>query len=79
MLNRLSLYITAPIQNIDGKFVGVIALEIGLTSIFTLIQDSTGMGETGETLIVKKEENGALFLNPLRHDPDAALKRKAVF
>ncbi len=34
------------------------------------------MGETGETLIARKEGDAALFLNPLRYDPDAALKEK---
>ena len=29
--------------------------------------------------MLRKEEDAALFLNPLRHDPDAALKRKVVF
>ena len=59
--------------------MGVIVLEVDLASIFKLVQDSTGMGETGETLIARKEDDAALFLNPLRHDPDAALKRKVVF
>jgi len=77
--NQLSVFITAPIHNFDEKFVGVMAIEIDLTSIFKVVQDSTGMGATGETLIVKKEGDEALFLNPLRHDPDAALMRKAVF
>jgi PAS domain S-box-containing protein len=77
--NRLSVFMTAPIHNFDGKFVGVIALELDLTSIFTLVQDPTGMGNTGETVIARREDNAALFLNPLRHDPDAALERKVVF
>jgi PAS domain S-box-containing protein len=77
--DQFSVYITAPIQNVDGKFVGVIVLEVDVASIFNLVQDSTGMGETGETLIARKEDDAALFLNPLRHDPDAALKRKVVF
>ena len=76
---QFSVYISAPIHNFDEKFVGVMAIEIDLTSIFKVVQDSTGMGVTGETLIVKKEGDEALFLNPLRHDPDAALIRKAVF
>ena len=76
---QFSVYISAPIHNFDEKFVGVMAIEIDLTSIFKVVQDSTGMGATGETLIVKKEGDEALFLNPLRHDPDAALMRKAVF
>jgi PAS domain S-box-containing protein len=76
---QFSVYISAPVNNFDGKFVGVIVLEVDLASIFKLVQDSTGMGETGETLIARKEDDAALFLNPLRHDPDAALKRKVVF
>jgi PAS domain S-box-containing protein len=76
---QFSVYISAPVNNFDGELVGVIVLEVDLASIFELVQDSTGMGVTGETLIVKKEKNGALFLNPLRHDPDAALERKVVF
>ena len=76
---RYSVYIIAPVHDFNGKFVGVIALEVDMASIFRLVQDSTGMGETGETLIARKEGDAALFLNPLRHDPDAALKRKIVF
>jgi len=76
---RYSVYIAAPVHNFDGKFVGVIALEFDLAPIFELVQNLTGMGETGETVIARKEGDAALFLNPLRYDPDAALKRKAVF
>jgi len=76
--SRFSVYITAPVHNFDGKFVGVIVLEVDMASIFKLVQDSTGLGETGETLIARKADNAALLLTPLRHDPDAALKRKIV-
>jgi PAS domain S-box-containing protein len=78
-VDQFSVYITAPVHNLDGTFVGVVALEVDVASIFNLVQDSTGMGETGETLIARKEDDAALFLNPLRHDPDAALNRKVVF
>ena len=77
--DQFSVYISAPVNNFDGEFVGVIVLEVDLASIFTLVQDSTGMGETGETIIARKEDDAALFLNPLRHDPDAALNRRVVF
>ncbi|MFC1577405.1 PAS domain S-box protein [Thermodesulfobacteriota bacterium] len=76
---RYSVYITAPVHDFDGKFVGVIALEFDMAPIFKLVQNLTGMGETGETVIARKEDDAALFLNPLRYDPDAALKRRAVF
>ncbi|MGD9079554.1 MAG: ATP-binding protein, partial [Desulfobacterales bacterium] len=68
-----------PILSDKGQFVGVAAFETDMAPIYGLIQNTTGLGETGETLIAKKVGNQALFLNPLRHDPDAALKRKVVF
>ena len=77
-VGQYSVYITAPVNNIDENFVGVIAFEVDMAPIFKIVQDSTGMGESGETLIVKKEDDAALLLAPLRHDPDAALKRKVV-
>ncbi len=76
---QFSVYITGPVHNFDGKFVGVIALEVDMASIFKLVKDSTGMGETGETLIARKEGEAALFLSPLRYDEKAALQRKVVF
>ena len=76
---QVSAYLTAPIHDFDANFVGVMFLEIDMAAIFNLVQDATGMGETGETVIARKEDDAALFLNPLRHDPDAALKRRVVF
>ena len=52
---QLSAYISAPVHNFDGKFVGVIVIEVDMATIFNLVQNSTGMGETGETLIARKE------------------------
>ena len=74
---KFSMMFTAPIRSLEGKFAGMIAFEIDAEPIFKLIQDTTGLGQTGETLIARKEGDSALFLNPLRHDPNAALQRKA--
>jgi len=76
--DNYEMLVTAPAYDFDGKLVGVIALEIDMMPIYRLIQDTTGMGETGETLVGKKIGNDVVFLNPLRHDPDSALKRKVV-
>ncbi|MFC1882928.1 cache domain-containing protein, partial [Thermodesulfobacteriota bacterium] len=78
-ISKFSMFLTAPIRHFDERFAGIAAFEIDMDSISELILDTTGLGETGETLITKKVGNQAVFLNPLRHDPDAALKRKAVF
>ncbi|MGD9044509.1 MAG: ATP-binding protein [Desulfobacterales bacterium] len=76
---RFSMLFLAPIRSDGGQVLGVAAFETDMAPIYELIQNTTGLGETGETLIAKKVGNHALFLNPLRHDPDAALKRKVVF
>lgn len=77
--NDYSMVLTAPLKDFDGNLTGVIAFEIDMDPIYELIHDFTGMGETGETLIGKRVGDHALFLNPLRHDSDAALSRTAVF
>jgi PAS domain S-box-containing protein len=76
---RFSMFFLAAIRSDEGQIVGLAAFEIDMDSIYELIQDTTGLGETGETLIAKKDGNQALFLNPLRHDLEAALKRRIVF
>jgi PAS domain S-box-containing protein len=76
---RFSMIFFAPIRSDEGQVLGVAAFETDMAPIYELIQNATGLGKTGETLIAKKVKNQGLFLNPLRHDPDAALKRKVVF
>ncbi|ODS34144.1 MAG: two-component sensor kinase [Candidatus Scalindua rubra] len=77
--NEFEMLITAPAYDFNGGFIGVIAFEIDMDLIYEFIQDTTGLGETGETLIGKNMGNHALFLNPLRHDPEGAFQRKAIY
>jgi len=76
--DNYEMLVTAPAYGSDGKFAGVIALEIDMAPIYKLIQDTTGLGKTGETLIGQQIGNAIIFLNPLRHDPDAAFNRKVT-
>ena len=77
--NRFTMLITAPLKDdADGSFLGVAALVIDMEPIYAFIQETTGLGETGETLVGKRDGDEMVFLNPLRHDPEAALKRKAI-
>ncbi len=62
--------------NLNGNAIGLIAFEEDMEHIDQFIQDTTGLGATGETLIGVRTENEALFINKLRHDPTSALKRK---
>ncbi len=76
---KYGMFITAPIHNLENKFVGVIALEVDMGHVYELILDRTWLGATGETLIGKCVDNKAVFLHPLRHDENAAFNRFAFF
>jgi signal transduction histidine kinase len=73
--NKPAMLVTAPAVDFNGALIGVIAFEVDMNFIYKLIQDVTGLGDTGEVLVGKKKGNEAVYLNPLRHDPDAALKK----
>jgi signal transduction histidine kinase len=76
---QYEMFGVAPLNDMQGRFIGAVAVEIDMGPIYTFIQDSTGLGDTGETLIDRKEGNEVLFLSPLRHAPNAALQKRVPF
>ena len=74
---RSTMVFSAPIFCLvhgGEHLVGVLAARVNLEqSLYPLLQDRTGMGETGETLIVNKD---GVTLNELRWVEDAPLKLK---
>ncbi|MGD2037626.1 MAG: cache domain-containing protein, partial [Desulfobacterales bacterium] len=76
---RFSMIFLAPIRSDEDQILALAAFEMDMAPIYELIQNTTGLGKTGETLIAKKDGDQALSLNPLRHDPEAALKRRIDF
>jgi HAMP domain-containing protein len=73
---RLTMVIATPIRGPKLQVLGVLAARLNLTRFFSFINDITGLGETGETLVGRRVDDGILFMAPTRHDPDAALMRK---
>ena len=68
------LYITIKI-NINKKEAGYLNMVFRMDDIVAAIQDYTGLGATGETMIAAKNKDGKpVSLFPLRFDTDAALK-----
>jgi len=65
---KQTLYALAQVNGADVKDanIGKIIYEINLNDIFNLVKDSTGLGVTGETRLVKKERNDVVFLTPAR-------------
>jgi PAS domain S-box-containing protein len=77
--DRLEMIGAAPLFDFKGAFIGEFVIEIDMEPIYQFISDTTGLGETGEVLIARKEAESVVFLSPLHLDPDAVLKRTASF
>lgn len=72
--NRTGYIISSPVLNRStGKLIGVLAVRIYPRLVYDVTGDYTGLGESGESLLVQKRGNEVVFLNPLRHKPDAAM------
>lgn len=71
----VSLYISGPLVSI-GKTVGVFIMDTDGSDINSIVASYEGLGNSGETLLVSKDQNGdVLFLTPIRFDTNAALTR----
>lgn len=67
-------FIAAPAFK-DGVVVGAVALAMNNDDVFKIINDYTGLGRTGETVVGTVRDGEIVLLAPTRHDPDAAFKR----
>jgi len=75
--NNLKIYLSGPLT-IRNNLVGILLIESDANNIISLINDYSGLRQTGETFLGRKSIDGkfALYLTPLRFDPNAALRRK---
>ncbi len=63
--------------SLENRLLGVVVIRYSGRNIVSLVEDYSGLDETGETLLAQRDKNGdALFLTGLRFDPGAALRRK---
>ena len=74
--NSPAAFVSAPIIR-EGKLLGVVAMQLDTQHIYRVAMDSSGLGATGETPLGKLTGAGeAVFVAPLRRDPQAALQRR---
>ncbi|MCS6821268.1 MAG: PAS domain S-box protein [Microscillaceae bacterium] len=66
---------SAPILDAKEQVKGVMIYEIDMNYVYALVSDTTGLGSTGEIILAKASGNKVIYLNPLRYDKKAALKR----
>ena len=73
---KIRKHYSGPIFDLNDNFAGIVILDINMRIVYDLIEDKTGLGKTGETLIGKQIGDHAVFINTLRHDSDSAFKLK---
>ncbi len=71
------LYMISKARDTQGQFTGYIVLVVDMNVIYGFISDNTGLGNTGETFLVKKLTNKEfLYISPLLYDYRAILNKK---
>ncbi len=66
-------FVAAPVRD-NGRVVGVVALQISLKRINTIMQERDGMGETGETYLIGSDKlmRSDSYLDPTNHSVEAS-------
>lgn len=75
---RLTMVIATPVHDPNRQVIGVVAARVNLKHFFLMINDLTGLGDTGEVVVGKADGEDVVFMAPTRHDPQAALTRKVT-
>ena len=71
---NLSVYLTGPLY-LKEKFLGTLLIDSKVDKMVTAISDYTGLGQTGETVLATKNQDGdTIFIMPTRFDRQAALR-----
>ncbi len=70
-----AVFIAHPVLK-EGVVIGVLVVQIGNKALYHVFNDYDGLGETGETLVGVRRGDEVVFVAPLRHDPEAAFRRR---
>jgi len=70
------MYLYAPVSDKSNKLQGAVVCKYNMQAVYDVVLNYTGLGNTGETLLGEVRGSEVVFLNPLRHDVNAALNRR---
>ena len=73
--NAPAAFIAAPVLK-GGVAIGGVVLQMSNQEVYNVVNDYTGLGKTGETVVGSQGDHEVVFVTPLRHDPYAAFRRK---
>ena len=78
--NQLKIYLAGPLT-INEEVIGMILIESDVNNMISSLNDYSGLGQTGETVLGRKNQvtKNIDFLAPLRFDKFAALRRHIPF
>jgi methyl-accepting chemotaxis protein WspA len=71
--SRPLAFVTSPILQ-EGRVIGVLALGFRPDVLWSMLNDYTGLGSSGEILTGELRGDAVLVTTPLRHAPDAAFR-----
>ncbi len=72
-----AIFVVAPMFK-AGKVIGTLALQMDLDKLIAVTCDTTGLGNTGETVLAQLDGEEALYVGALRHVPDAAFRYRVA-
>jgi PAS domain S-box-containing protein len=75
---KVFMILASPMLDEYNTLSGILLFQIDMDQIYQIVQDNKGLGKTGEILLGKTYNNKILYINPLRHDSDAVM-RKGVY
>ncbi|MDP8258909.1 MAG: ATP-binding protein [Candidatus Aadella gelida] len=67
-------FIAEPVMK-EAEMIGVVIVRMSNEGLLDFVKDYSGLGMTGETILVTQKGEDIIFTTPLRFDPDATFNR----
>ncbi len=67
-------YMAVPVWSRGSGLAGILVVQLDEDRVFRLVNDFTGLGRTGETVLATEAEGEVVVVAPTRHDPDATFR-----
>lgn len=71
--NAHAAFVATPVMN-GSQMIGVLAVQITDEIIHDVVNDYSGLGQTGETVLAQRFDDHAIIVAPLRNEPDADMR-----